>query len=38
MIPITCHWTEDGKKKDGQSFIPTMTDEEAGPEDLLKVI
>ena len=27
-----------GWKKDRQSFIPIMTDEEAGPEDLLKVI
>ena len=27
-----------GWKKDGQSFIPIMTDEEAGPEDLQKVI
>ena len=27
-----------GWKKDGQSFIPIMTDEEAGLEDLLKVI
>ena len=27
-----------GWKKDGQSFIPIMTGEEAGPEDLLKVI
>ena len=27
-----------GWKKDGQPFIPIMADEEAGPEDLLKVI
>ena len=27
-----------GWEKDGQSFIPIMTDQEAGSEDLLKVI
>ena len=27
-----------GWKKDGQPFIPIMADEEAGPDDLLKVI
>ena len=32
-VPLDWGW-----KKDGQSFIPIMTDEEAGPEDLLKVI